>query len=121
MGVGVVLDPVAAAGDLGGDLRVGFDPPADAEEGRPGAGAVQQVEHAGGDVGVGAVVEGEGDLVPPGGALRQTEEVGPHELAPGPEAGGGEGDVVREEETGHGPPVPGRRGEGQSPSGVQAN
>src|SRR5215216_3912784 len=56
---GVVLDPVAPADDLGREVRAGLHPPADAEEGGAGSGAVQEIEHPGGDLGVGAVVEGQ--------------------------------------------------------------
>ena len=75
VGVGVVLDPVAAAGDLGGEAGMGAGAAADDEEGGPHAGAVQQVEHPRGDLGVGAVVEGEGDLPAAGGGVREAEQV----------------------------------------------
>jgi hypothetical protein len=119
VGLGVVLDAMAAAGDLGDQAGVGAGAAADHEEGGLHAGGVQQVEHARGDLGVRAVVEGEGDLPPAGGGVRETELVWPHQRAARPEAGGGERHVVGDQDARDRPPMAGGGREGEGRAGVK--
>ncbi len=59
----MVLDPMPAAVDLRGQVRMGGDLAPEAEERGAGAAAVEPVEHGRRHLGMRPVVEGERDLV----------------------------------------------------------
>ena len=62
MGHGVVAEGVAGGGDGAGESGLGADVAADEEEGGADVVAGEEIEEVRGDGGVGAVVEGEGEL-----------------------------------------------------------
>ena len=119
MGLGVILHPVAPPDDLRGQAGVGAPlcgrcrRRSPSRRGHPGGRA------PGGDVGVRAVVEGEGDLAAAGGLRGEPPQVGSHPGTAGPQAGGGEEHVVGDEGAGDGRPPAGRRGQGEEAAGVE--
>ncbi len=104
--VAVVLHPVAARHDGAAQRRVRLGAVADAEEAGAGAEFVQRVQHTRGDLGVGAIVDGDGEFAARSRGRGQVRPVGPEPLRMRPQAGADQGRVVGHHAAGQpGPPA----------------
>jgi hypothetical protein len=80
----VVFHRMAPAHDVATQLGVGGGAAADAEERGLCAAGVEQIEHGGGDIRIGAVVDGDGHFTPRYCGRWQPRQVGPEPLAARP-------------------------------------
>src|SRR5690348_15444464 len=71
----VVLHGVSTPHHLARELRIPLYALTDAEKGRLGSALLEQIEHSGGDPGIGPIVDGDGNLPPRGRCLRQSRPV----------------------------------------------
>ena len=117
--VGVVFHAMAAPQDVLAERGVACGAVANQEEAGGGVVRGQEVEHARRDVGVGAVVEGQHDLVPADRGEGQAGDVGAEQGTAGPEAEQAQDRMVGKQAGGD--PGPGRwhRGQGDHTSGVK--